>query len=77
MTWRSVDGPEPTKLHHEKFGAVARVSDELLVVTYVSANGYTLIVALDLAHGDMVGFASGHGLRVQQKGVFELLPEPA
>lgn len=77
VVWRSVDGSDPTKLNHEKFGAVAPVSDDVAVVSYVSASGYTLTVALNLAQGRMVGFASGHDTWTQQKGSFELLPAPA
>ena len=77
VVWRSVDGPEPTKLHQEKFGAVAPISDDVVVVSYVSSGGYTLTVALNLAQGRMVAFASGHDTWVQQRGSFELLPEPA
>ena len=33
--------------------------------------------ALNLATSQMVGFASGHDTWAQQKGTFELLPEPA
>jgi hypothetical protein len=77
VVWRSVDGKEPTKLHHEKFGAVAPISDDVVVVSYVSAGGYTLTVALNLAQRTMVGFGSGHDTWAQQKGTFELLPEPA
>ncbi len=77
VVWRSVDGKEPTKLNHEKFGAVAPISDDVVLVSYLSASGYALTVALNLAQGHMVGFASGHGSWTQQKGTFELLPEPA
>ena len=77
VVWRSVDGPEPTRLHHERHAAVAPMSDDVVVVSYVSAQGITLTVALNLALGQMVGFASGHDAWNQQKGVFELLPEPA
>src|SRR5258705_8177206 len=67
VVWRSVDGKAPTKLNHEKFAAVAPISDEVVVVSYVSASGYALTVALNLAQGRMVGFASGHDTWVQQK----------
>lgn len=77
VVWRSVDGKEPTKLHQEKFGAVAPISDEVVAVSYVSAGGYTLTVALNLETSQMVGFASCHDTWAQQKGTFELLPEPA
>ena len=77
VVWRSVDGKEPTKLHHEKFGAVSPISDDVAIVSYVSASGYTLTVALNLALGQMVGFASGHDTWMQQRGTFELLPETA
>ena len=77
VVWRSVDGQDPSELHHEKFAAVAPVSDDVVVVSYVSASGYTLTVALNLATSQMVGFASGHDTWAQQKGTFELLPEPA
>ncbi len=77
VVWRSVDGQDATELHHEKYGAVAPVSDDVVVVSYVSASGYTLTVALNLATSQMVGFASRHDTWAQQKGTFELLPEPA
>ena len=77
VVWRSVDGQDPNELHHEKFAAVAPVSDDVAVVSYVSASGYTMTVALNLATSQMVGFASGHDTWAQQKGTFELLPEPA
>ncbi len=77
MVWRSVDGKEPTKLNHEKFSAVAPISDDVVVVSYLSAGGYTLTVALNLKTFQMAAFASGHDTWVQQKGTFELLPEPA
>lgn len=75
VVWRSVG--EPPMLIHEKFGAIAPISDDVVLVSYVSAGGYTLAVALNLATSQMVGFASGHDTWAQQKGTFELLPEPA
>jgi hypothetical protein len=77
VVWRSVDGKDPTKLNHEKFAAVAPISADVVVVSYAAASGYTLTVALNLTQGRMVGFASGHDTWAQQKGSFELLPEPA
>ena len=77
VVWRSVDGKEPTTLHYEKFGAVAPISDDVVVVSYVSSGGYTLTVALNLVQGRMVAFASGHDTWTQQRGSFELLPETA
>jgi hypothetical protein len=77
VVWRSVDGEDPTTLHQEKFGAVAPISDDVVVVSYVSSGGYTLTVALNLVQGRMVAFASGHDTWAQQRGSFELLPEPA
>ena len=76
VVWRSVDGKEPTQLHHEKFGAVAPISEGVVAVSYVSAGGHTLTVALNLETPQRVGFASGHDTWVQQKDTFELLPEP-
>ena len=76
VVWRRVDGPDATTLHHEKFGAVAPISDDVVLVSYAASSGYTLTVALNLATGRMVGFASGHEVWAQQKGTFELLPEP-
>ena len=58
IRWRFADGP--SKLNHEKFGAVAPISDDVVLVSYVAVSGYTLTVALNLAQGKMVGFASGH-----------------
>ena len=77
VVWRSVDGEEPTKLHREKFGSIAPISDDVVAVSYASAGGYTLTVALNLDTSQMVGFTSGHDTWAQHKGSFELLPEPA
>ena len=38
VVWRSVDGKEPTKLNHEKFGAVAPISDDVVVVSYATVS---------------------------------------
>jgi len=50
---------------------VAPVNDDVHVVSYLSASGYTLTSVLDFAAGTVVSFASNEKELVQQRGVFE------
>jgi hypothetical protein len=51
----------------------ARLSDDVDVVSYRSANGYTLTVALNFSEGRMVAFASNSDQWFEQHGTFEVV----
>jgi len=51
---------------------VAPVNDEVCVVSYLAASGYTLTSVLDFASGTVVSFASNEKELVQQRGIFEV-----
>jgi len=73
VTWRSTDKPEASE-HHDKASAAVKVSDDVHVVSYLSADsGYTLTVVLNLRDGTAVGFASDGKDWFQQSGRFEVL----
>jgi hypothetical protein len=73
VTWRSADNPEAGD-HHDKASAAVKVSDDVHVVSYLSADsGYTLTVVLNLRDGTAVGFASNGKEWVRQSGRFEVL----
>ena len=76
IAWHAA-GAAAGKSSLERECASADVADRVSVVSYRAASGYTLTVALNLETSQMVGFASGHDTWAQQKGTFELLPEPA
>lgn len=72
VTWRST-GPG-AKDHQESASAAVKVSDDVHVVSYLSAeSGYTITVALNLKTGQAIGFASNGKDWVQQSGTFEVL----
>ena len=72
VTWRST-GPG-AKDHQESASAAVKVSDDVHVVSYLSAeSGYTITVALNLKTGTATGFASNGKDWVQQSGTFEVL----
>ena len=77
VVWRTVDGETHGKLTQEKISAVAPIDDHVTVVSYRSSAGYTLTVALNFADMHLVAFASNSEMWTQQKGSFEVLPEPA
>jgi len=55
-----------------KYGS-ARISDDVSVVSYRSANGFTLTVALNFAEHTAVGFASNSDQWFEQRGTFEVV----
>jgi phenolic acid decarboxylase len=61
---------EPTR---EKHAAAVKVTDDVFIVSYLGAAGYTLTVALNFQDMTMVGFASNEQEWSQQSGTFELL----
>jgi hypothetical protein len=60
--------PTEAKVKYE----VAPVNDEVCVVSYLAASGYTLTSVLDFASGTVVSFASNEKELVQQRGMFEV-----
>jgi molybdenum cofactor biosynthesis MoaF-like protein len=79
VSWRETDGEEKnTKQQTGKPATepkakyqVAPVNDDVCVVSYLSASGYTLTSILDFASGTIVSFASNEKELVLQRGVFE------
>jgi hypothetical protein len=80
VSWRATDGEEKnTKQQTGKPATepkakyqVAPVNEDVSVVSYLSASGYTLTSVLDFASGTVVSFASNEKELVQQRGVFEV-----
>jgi hypothetical protein len=79
VSWRATDGEEKnTKQQTGKPATepkakyqVAPVNEDVSVVSYLSASGYTLTSVLDFASGTVVSFASNEKELVQQRGIFE------
>jgi molybdenum cofactor biosynthesis MoaF-like protein len=51
---------------------VAAINDDVCVVSYLSASGFTLTSVLDFASGTVVSFASNEKELVPQRGMFEV-----
>ena len=64
--------PKPAKKERVEYGAV-KVSDEVLLVSYLSDAGYTLTVALNCDDHTVVGFASGAKEWYPVRGTFEVV----
>ena len=65
-------GPKPAKKERVEYGAV-KVSDKVLLVSYLSDAGYTLTVALNYDDHAVVGFASGAKEWYPVRGTFEVV----
>jgi len=52
---------------------VARVTDQVYVVSYLAASGFTLTVAIDFGSGTIVGFASNDKQWSPVKGTYEVV----
>lgn len=73
VQWRMAGGKD-AKPHRDAQSAAVRVSEDVHVVSYLSAeSGYTLTVALDFNDGTVVGFASNGKEWSRQAGTFEML----
>jgi phenolic acid decarboxylase len=75
VDFRSVEGSKQGKPTHEKNAAAVKVADDVFVVSYLGASGYTLTVVLNLKHMNMVGFASNDKEWSQHKGTFEIVDQ--
>ena len=57
----------------EKRYAATRITDEVYLVSYLAASGFTLTVALDFAQGSLAGFASNDKQWFPCNGRFEVV----
>lgn len=73
VDFRPVDGGSGGEPTREKHAAAVKVSDDMFLVSYLGAAGYTLTVSLNFQNMTMIGFASNEKEWSQQKGRFELL----
>jgi Low affinity iron permease/MoaF N-terminal domain len=73
VSFRAVEGSEHGEPTREKNAAAVKVADDMFVVSYLGAAGYTLTVVLNFQTMKMIGFASNNKEWSQQKGTFELL----
>lgn len=71
---KDAEGSKPTR--EKEYGAV-KVSDDVYLVSYLGASGYTLTVALNFKDQSMNGFASGAKEWYPLHGTFEVVKEPA
>jgi hypothetical protein len=67
------DGSAEGKTTHEKEYGVARVTDQVSVVSYLAASGFTLTVAIDFGGDAIVGFASNDKQWFPVKGTFAVV----
>jgi phenolic acid decarboxylase len=58
LVWSVLDGPMKGGSGEEKKYSAARVTEDVYVVSYLSASGYTLTVILNLREKRMYGYAS-------------------
>src|SRR5689334_12946717 len=58
VTWRGLEGPGACPPTTEKEYAAVAISDDVQLVSYLAASGYTLTVALNFRDRRMAGFAS-------------------
>ena len=57
--WQLKDGaPKGEGTREPRYGA-AQVGDDVIVISYLGASGYTLTAVLNFRDGSVVGFASG------------------
>lgn len=74
VEWRVVDGPQAGHSAREKAYAAIKVADDVYLVSYLAASGYTLTVALNLRDGTMVGIASNsEAWYPEGRGTFEVV----
>jgi hypothetical protein len=81
VEWRDAPGPNSPPARQQKSApakekpkyAAIRVADNVYVVSYLAASGYTLTVALNFREHKMVGFASSSKDWHPVAGTFELV----
>ena len=70
---RLEDGKANGKYAKEKKYAAARVTDDVYLVSYLAASGFTLTVALNFAQHTLTGFASNDKQWFPCSGTFEVV----
>ena len=71
--WQLKDGaPKGEGTREPRYGAV-QVSGDVIVISYLSANGYTLTTVLNFRDGSVAGFASGAKEWFPLTGRFEVV----
>ena len=66
-------GDATAKFSRAKTGTTMKVGDGLFMASYLSKEGYTLTVLMNMRTRELVGFASNNDVWFQQKGTFELV----
>jgi hypothetical protein len=82
VEWRDADAAPPSatdeapkpaaKKERVEYGAV-KVSDDVLLASYLADSGYTLTVALNFEDHSLAGFASGAKEWYPVRGTFEVV----
>jgi hypothetical protein len=73
VMWRYLEGQGKEHSALEKRYATMQVAEDVHTVSYLAASGYTLTVALNLATGRVVGFASNNKEWYPLTGTFEVV----
>lgn len=79
VTWRELDGKEASPSGNEPSAKyeLARITDDVYAVAYLSDSGFTLTTVLDFDEGTAVSFASNEKQLLVQRGSFERVKTPA
>jgi len=82
VTWSDADSSKATRppesqaaatpKEKPQYGAV-RITDQVYVVSYLAASGYTLTVVLNFGDQQLVGFASGAKEWYPVRGTFQVV----
>jgi hypothetical protein len=71
--WALTNGaPQGEGTREPRYGAV-QVSDDVIVISYLGASGYTLTAVLNFRDGSVAGFASGAKEWFPVKGRFDVV----
>lgn len=73
VDYHKVGGDAKGKPTHEKKYGTAKISDDVYLVSYLAASGFTLTVALNFRDRAIAGFASNDKQWFPVKGRFEVV----
>jgi len=73
VEWRCTDGPQQGQAAKEAEYAALKVADNIFLVSYLAASGYTLTVVLNFRDHSLVGFASGAKEWYPLRGTFSIV----
>lgn len=73
VEYRSIDGKEKGKPTKEKDYAAIKIAENVFLVSYLAASGYTLTVALNFRNHEIVGIASSVKEWHSVQGTFEVV----